>query len=57
MQGATDPEALADLARGELRNKLADLRQALTGRFRAHHAFLSRSSSPTWTTWMRPSPP
>jgi transposase len=38
--GTTDPAVLADLARGKLRRKLPALRQALTGRFRAHHAFL-----------------
>ncbi len=38
--GTTDPDALADLARGALRKKLPALRQALIGRFRAHHAFL-----------------
>ena len=38
--GTTDPTVLADLARGALRKKLPALRQALTGRFRAHHAFL-----------------
>jgi transposase len=38
--GTTDPAALADLARGRLRQKLSALRQALTGRFRGHHAFL-----------------
>ena len=38
--GTTDPEVLADLARGRLRAKLPALRQALTGRFRTHHAFL-----------------
>jgi transposase len=38
--GTTDPEVLADLARGALRKKLPALRQALQGRFRAHHAFL-----------------
>ena len=38
--GTTDPDVLADLARGQLRKKLPALRQALTGRFRAHHAFL-----------------
>jgi len=40
VRGTTDPEVLADLARGKLRAKLPALRQALTGRFRAHHAFL-----------------
>ncbi len=38
--GTTDPAVLADLARGRLRAKLPALRQALTGRFRPHHAFL-----------------
>ena len=38
--GTTDPVVLADLARGRLRKKLPALRQALVGRFRAHHAFL-----------------
>ena len=40
VEGTTDPGLLADLARGRLRAKLPALRQALTGRFRAHHAFL-----------------
>jgi transposase len=39
-QGTTDPEVLADLARGKLRKKLPALREALAGRFRPHHAFL-----------------
>jgi transposase len=38
--GTSDAQALADLARGRLRSKLPALRQALTGRFRGHHAFL-----------------
>jgi transposase len=40
LQGTTDPAVLADLAKGRLRKKLVALRQALTGRFRSHHAFL-----------------
>src|SRR5512139_2207190 len=40
VEGTTDPGVLADLARGRLRAKLPALRQALTGRFRGHHAFL-----------------
>ena len=40
VQGTTDPTLLAELARGKLRQKLPDLRRALTGRFRPHHAFL-----------------
>jgi transposase len=40
LKGTTDPATLADLAQGKLRRKLPALRQALTGRFRDHHAFL-----------------
>ncbi len=40
VDGTTDAEVLAELARGTLRKKLPALRQALAGRFRAHHAFL-----------------
>ena len=35
-----DPEALAELARGRLRAKLPQLRQALEGRVEAYHRFL-----------------
>jgi transposase len=38
--GATDPVALADLARGKLRDKRPALEQALSGRVRPHHRFL-----------------
>jgi transposase len=41
ISGTTDPAVLADLARGTLRKKLPALRQALTGHFRPHHAFLA----------------
>ena len=40
VEGTTDPAVLADLARGKLRKKLPELRRALMGRFRPHHAFL-----------------
>jgi transposase len=40
IDGTTDPDVLADLARGTLRKKLPALRQALVGRFRPHHAFM-----------------
>ena len=33
-----DPEVLAELAKGRLRKKIPELRQALRGRFRDHHA-------------------
>lgn len=39
-KGQTNPAALAELARGSLRHKLPALRQALSGRFTPHHAFL-----------------
>jgi transposase len=39
-EGTTDPEVLANLARGRLRGKLPALRAALAGRFRPHHAFI-----------------
>jgi transposase len=40
LAGATDSEQLAELAKGRLRNKLPQLKQALNGRVRAHHRFL-----------------
>ena len=40
--GERDPQVLAELAKGRLRNKLPQLRQALRGRFRDHHALLVR---------------
>ena len=44
--GTTDPMVLAELARGKLRKKLPELRRALQGRFRRHHAFLVDRSWP-----------
>lgn len=38
--GERDPEVLADLAKGTLRKKIPDLRRALRGRFKDHHALL-----------------
>jgi transposase len=38
--GTTDPRVLADLARGKLRAKIPALREALEGRFEAHHALV-----------------
>jgi transposase len=40
VEGTTDPQILADLAKGTLRKKLPDLKDALTGRFTAHHALV-----------------
>ena len=38
--GTTDPQLLADLAKGKLREKIPALREALEGRFEAHHALI-----------------
>jgi transposase len=40
VSGTTDPEVLADLAKGRLREKIPALRQALAGHFEAHHALV-----------------
>lgn len=39
LQGESNPELLAKLARGKLRKKRADLEQALVGRVDDHHRF------------------
>lgn len=38
-----DPEVLADLALSQMRKKTVALKEALTGRFDAHHAELART--------------
>ena len=38
--GERDPKTLAELAKGKLRKKLPQLRQALRGRFGEHHGLL-----------------
>ena len=40
ISGTHDPEVLAELAKGKLRNKLPALREALEGRFTGHHALI-----------------
>ena len=40
VEGTRDPEVLAELARGKLRKKIPRLREALAGRFGAHHALI-----------------
>ena len=40
--GQRDPQALAELARGTMRNKIPDLAMACAGRFGEHHALLAR---------------
>jgi len=42
IHGERNPQVLAELAKRKLRNKIPELTEALTGRFRAHHAFLTR---------------
>jgi hypothetical protein len=37
---------LAELARGQMRSKIADLSQGLEGRFDDHHALMRRSPFP-----------
>lgn len=39
-QGVTEPEVIANLAKGTLRRKLADLARALRGQFQEQHRFL-----------------
>ena len=38
--GERDPERLAEMAQRRLRAKIGDLRQAVPGRFNAHHALM-----------------
>jgi transposase len=40
LEGTTDPDVLADLAKGVLRKKLPELKKALEGRFTPHHRML-----------------
>jgi transposase len=40
VSGTTDADVLADLARGKLRAKIPALREALVGRFEAHHTIV-----------------
>jgi transposase len=42
INGERNPEVLAALAKGTLRSKIPDLVDALTGRFKGHHAFMAR---------------
>ena len=42
VNGERNPEVLAGLAKGTLRSKIPDLVDALTGRFKDHHAFMAR---------------
>src|SRR5438876_10162666 len=40
VSGTTDPQVLADLAKGKLRAKIPALKEALVGRFDAQHALI-----------------
>src|SRR5947207_3849475 len=40
MKGQNDAEALAELSKGRLRQKIPELRRALEGRVTEHHRFL-----------------
>jgi transposase len=40
VEGTTDPEVLAELAKGRLRAKIPALKEALEGHFSRHHAFM-----------------
>lgn len=42
VDGERNPQVLAELARGTLRSKIPALVDALTGRFKEHHAFMTR---------------
>ncbi|MBV9453226.1 MAG: IS110 family transposase, partial [Rubrobacter sp.] len=41
VEGTTDPDVLAELAKGRLRSKIPTLKEALEGNFCAHHAFMA----------------
>jgi len=45
LEGERDPKILAELSKGRLRNKKADLELALQGLFRPHHALANSASS------------
>src|SRR6202008_3684703 len=42
LAGENDTEAMADLAKKQMRGKIPQLTEALYGRFTSHHAFLTR---------------
>ena len=44
LAGQTDPQMLADLARGRMRSKRAQLEEALAGTIKDHHRFLLREA-------------
>ena len=54
--GERDPDILADMARGRMRKKTTQLREAFIGRFNNHHAFLLTRCSPASTSSAPTSP-
>ena len=56
IDGATNPDVLADLALGKLRLKLPALREALQGRFDPQHALIIGQILPTSTISTKQSP-
>jgi hypothetical protein len=57
VRGERDPHMLAELAKGRLRTKLPQLRQALRGRFRDITPCWCAWPLGTWSIWRAPSPP
>lgn len=41
IDGQTEPQVLAQMARGRMRSKIPELTEALTGRFSAHHSYMT----------------
>ena len=52
--GQRDPAVLAEMAKGRMRSKIPELKDALAGRFNEHHALLCRRC---WPASTRPTPP
>src|SRR5208337_5078202 len=44
MKGELKPEAMADLSKGRLRNRKAELKEALVGNMEDHHRFMIQAS-------------
>ena len=53
IQGETDLEKLADMALGQLKQKRAELIEALRGRVRDHHRTMLRLELAQGNSWMR----
>jgi hypothetical protein len=55
VEGTRDPEVLAEMARGRMRAKIPQLKEALQGRFGEHNALVARGCWPGSTTPRRSS--